>query len=302
MPMKCRAIGLDYLVDANPRNASAKREYLVYDIETADTPNDVIAKILQTAPVFLTITVPNLQSAATSLSTGVIYRTFVSDLKFIGHNAAVGTMNWGLVDAAPHPEQGGPQPEETPESQQHGPECSFDTGTGTQHITQSLVTKARKIAGGGIFSAPDMGGAIGVSRDRVEGCDIGSGVEKWSITLKGVPVTPAYRRKVRKLRYTLNESEIFSALRQEILFVGATFNFRPGDGWVATYNFEQGDTIDSKEVAPGITLFQVKPFDYIWTSYADKADGTALFQQPIAVYHEQVYPEGDLAELFRVTP
>ena len=46
---------------------------------------------------------------------------------------------------------------------------SFDTGGGTQHITQSLSTIGRYAASG---TAPDFGGAIGVTHDDVEGVDI----------------------------------------------------------------------------------------------------------------------------------
>jgi hypothetical protein len=48
---------------------------------------------------------------------------------------------------------------------------SFDTGGGTQHITQSLATVHRYPAPG-VGAAPDFKGAIGVSADAVEGVDI----------------------------------------------------------------------------------------------------------------------------------
>ncbi|HRR83308.1 MAG TPA: hypothetical protein P5118_24260, partial [Planctomycetota bacterium] len=47
---------------------------------------------------------------------------------------------------------------------------AFDTSGGTQHITQSLATVHRYGAPG--TTAPDFGGAIGVTHDNVEGVDI----------------------------------------------------------------------------------------------------------------------------------
>ena len=48
---------------------------------------------------------------------------------------------------------------------------SFDTGGGTQHITQSLKTVAKYAPAG--KQAPDFKGAIGVATDSVEGTEIG---------------------------------------------------------------------------------------------------------------------------------
>ena len=45
----------------------------------------------------------------------------------------------------------------------------FDTGGGTQHVTQSKATISKKAASG---TAPDFKGAIGVTKDSVEGVDV----------------------------------------------------------------------------------------------------------------------------------
>jgi len=47
---------------------------------------------------------------------------------------------------------------------------SFDTGGGTQHVTQSIANVGKYSASG--FTAPDFFGAIGVTDDRVEGTDV----------------------------------------------------------------------------------------------------------------------------------
>ena len=47
---------------------------------------------------------------------------------------------------------------------------TFDTGGGTQHITQSLETIAKKAKPG--ETAPDFKQAVGVTTDSVEGVDI----------------------------------------------------------------------------------------------------------------------------------
>src|SRR5262245_26115479 len=48
-------------------------------------------------------------------------------------------------------------------------EYTFDTGGGTQKMTQSYGTVRYAPAG---LTAPNFGGAIGVSEDRVEGVDV----------------------------------------------------------------------------------------------------------------------------------
>ncbi len=47
---------------------------------------------------------------------------------------------------------------------------SFDTTGGTQHITQGLAAGSTYVPAG--QTAPDFRGAIGVTSDSVEGCDI----------------------------------------------------------------------------------------------------------------------------------
>jgi len=57
---------------------------------------------------------------------------------------------------------------------------TFDTGGGTQHITQSFKTKGSYPAPG--FAAPDFRGAIGVTHEDVEGVDITVPVYNFSET------------------------------------------------------------------------------------------------------------------------
>jgi len=71
---------------------------------------------------------------------------------------------------------------------------SFDTGGGTQHITQSRATVHRYPAPG-VGAAPDFKGAIGVSADGVEGVDITVPVYQFSEThyRTDAQVTGAYK-------------------------------------------------------------------------------------------------------------
>ena len=69
---------------------------------------------------------------------------------------------------------------------------SFDTGGGTQHITQSLSTISKYAKTG--ETAPDFKGAIGFNGKTMEGVDITVPVFSWSETHVKTPeeVTQAY--------------------------------------------------------------------------------------------------------------
>lgn len=70
---------------------------------------------------------------------------------------------------------------------------SFDTGGGTQHITQSISTEHKYAASG--KTAPNFNGAIGVTRDSVEGVDITMPVYNFSEThyFSNAIVTDSYK-------------------------------------------------------------------------------------------------------------
>ena len=81
---------------------------------------------------------------------------------------------------------------------------SFDTGGGTQHISQSISNVGKYAAAG--FSAPDFFGAIGVTDDRVEGTDITVPVFNFTEThyIEKALVTGAYKLALFNLTGKVN--------------------------------------------------------------------------------------------------
>jgi hypothetical protein len=83
---------------------------------------------------------------------------------------------------------------------------SFDTGGGTQHVTQSMATVNSYAPPG--KTAPDFKGAVGVTHDNVEGVDITVPVYNFSEThyLDDALVTPAWGSGLRPWATTSRKS------------------------------------------------------------------------------------------------
>ena len=175
---------------------------------------------------------------------------------------------------------------------------SFDTGGGTQHITQSITTVARYALPG--KTAPDFGGAIGVTHDNVEGVDITVPVYAFSEThyLADSFVTPTYRGTLFSLTGKVNNSGFKGCAAGECLFLGASGSKRGTDDWEITYRFAASPNRTGITVG-GIGGISKKGWEYMWVRYADSEDAAAktIVKKPVAVYIERVYEEGNFAAL-----
>jgi hypothetical protein len=181
---------------------------------------------------------------------------------------------------------------------------TFDTSGGTQHITQSIST-AHKYAPLG-KTAPDFKGAISVTHDSVEGCDVVVPTFKFSVTayIADEDVTPTYIGKLYALTGKINNAEFtvlgFGAFQAgELLFLGSAATQR-GDGsdWEVQWHFAASPN------KTGITIGDIqnvekKGWEYLWVRYEDTDDTTAksIVKRPTAVYVEKVYDEGDFGDL-----
>jgi len=172
---------------------------------------------------------------------------------------------------------------------------SFDTGGGTQHITQSLATVARYAPPG--KTAPDFKGAIGVTADSVEGVDITVPVYHFAEThyLLDSVVTPAYKATLFALTGRVNSAAFKGFAVGECLFLGAAGTKRGSGDWEITYRFAASPNVTGLTIGE-ITGIDKKGWEYLWVRYADSEDAVAkaLVKKPIAAYVEQVYPYGDL--------
>ena len=175
---------------------------------------------------------------------------------------------------------------------------SFDTASGTQHITQSITTVGSYAAAG---TAPDFRGAIGVTHDNVEGVDITVPVYNFSEThyLPASQVTNAYKGTLFELTGKVNSAAFKGLAAGECLFMGASGSRREGeDDWEITFRFAASPNRTGISVGP-ITGIAKKGWEYLWVRYADVEDpaSNTLVKQPVAAYVEKVYEEASFAGL-----
>ncbi|MGI6100389.1 MAG: hypothetical protein GX174_05065 [Lentisphaerae bacterium] len=172
---------------------------------------------------------------------------------------------------------------------------NFDTGGGTQHITQSLQTAGRYPG-----SAPDFKGAIGVTHDNVEGVDITVPVYTFSEThyLAASQVTNAYKMTLFNLTGKVNNGSFKGLAPGECLFLGASGSKRGADDWEITFRFAGSPNRTGLSVGP-ISGISKKGWEYLWVRYADAEDTAShtLVKQPVAAYVERVYDEGNFGSL-----
>lgn len=176
---------------------------------------------------------------------------------------------------------------------------SFDTGGGSQHITQSKSTADS--AGGGLYTAaaPDFGGAIGVNgtgvNSTVEGCDIVVPVYNFSEThiFDDSVVDTAYKSALFQLTGTVNDDTFRECAAGECLFLGASGSKRGTGDWEITFRFAASPNKTGINIE-GMTVDK-KGWEYLWVYYEDQLDATAniMVKRPIGVYVEVVYDEGD---------
>jgi len=170
---------------------------------------------------------------------------------------------------------------------------SFDTGGGTQHITQSLVTMARYPS-----NAPNCQGAIGVTHDAVEGVDITVPVYHFAEThcRPAWQVTTAYKMTRFNLTGRVNNAAFKGLAAGECLFLGAAGTQRGRGDWEITYRFA-GSPNRTGLVIGSLTGISKKGWEYLWVRYADAEDSYAIVKRPVAAYVEQVYSLGDFSLL-----
>ncbi len=186
---------------------------------------------------------------------------------------------------------------ETPEPGSAGdePVFSFDTGGGTQHITQSISTSGRYGA-----NAPDFRGAIGVTADAVEGVDITVPVYAFSEThyLADSVVTNPYKGVLFMLTGRVNQAAFRGFQPGECLFLGASGSKRGTEHWEISFKFASSPNRAGITVG-GIGGISKKGWEYMWVRYADAEDAAAktLIKKPVAIYVEKVYEDGDFSLL-----
>jgi len=222
-------------------------------------------------------------------STPTIYDGLVRDectLEPIFVDTTTGAGKWDCAVRYVAPEY---QPPEVGESR-----FNFDTGGGTQHITQSLATVGSYGASG---AAPDFQGAIGVTHDNVEGVDITVPVYNFSET-HYIPDADVNKAAYFSLTGKVNDAAFKGLAAGECLFLGASGSKRGEEDWEITFRFAASPNRTGISVG-NITGISKKGWEYLWVRYADVEDAgsNTLVKQPVAAYVEQVYEYGNFAAL-----
>lgn len=189
-------------------------------------------------------------------------------------------------------------PPTSAESSEAQPTFSFDTSGGTQHITQAVSHVASYAAAG--KTPADFHGAIGVTKDSVEGVDITVPIYAFSEThyLANSLVTSAYKGQLFTLTGKTNNAAFKGCAAGECLFLGASGSQRGGDKWEINFRFAASPNKASFQVG-GITVAAKKGWDYMWVRYEETEDAAAfaLVKRPVDVHVDKVYEEGNFALL-----
>lgn len=179
-------------------------------------------------------------------------------------------------------------------------EFTFDTGGGSQRITQSLATISSYAPPG--FTAPNFQGAIGVSEDAVEGVDIIIPAFEWTETHRFNFATVDDFYDYQDICYALtgrtNQATFRRKAAGEVLILQISGGKRGDDLAQITFRFAASPNQTGLSVG-SISGITKAGHDYLWVRYADYVDsaGLALVKRPVACYVERVYPPGDYTQL-----
>jgi len=221
-----------------------------------------------------------LLSTAPALYGGLILQT--SHIERLAEYTWDGSVRYGLT--------------QTPQTGQS--QFSFDTGGGTQHVTQGITNVHRYAPAG--QTAPDFRGGIGVTPDHVEGVDITVPVYNFSEThyFDDSTVTGGYKATLFSLTGSVNNSGFKGFASGEVLFLGASGSKRGQEPWEIAFKFAASPNATGLTVGD-ITGIDKKGWEYLWVRYSDQEDSAAkmLVKRPIAAYVEQVYPYGNFSGL-----
>lgn len=174
---------------------------------------------------------------------------------------------------------------------------SFDTGSGTVKRQCSLATTGYGKSGA---TAPDFKGLIGVTKDSVEGVEIGVRALKFSIR-KRVPratITFDYVVLLHNMTFTVNNATFLGFAAGELLFTGASGSQATESDPEVTYNFIASPN-DILIPIGDIVVISKKGHDYLWVYCEEEEDATAnmTVKRPLAAYVEQVYTTSNFSDL-----
>ena len=198
----------------------------------------------------------------------------------------------------------GKQDEEEPGG---GGTISFETGGGSQHITQSIRTVGQYKGSSESESIPKTGGAIGLTKDSVEGVDVQVPQFTWqeTHTFDAERISTEYIAGLFNLTAKTNDAPFKAFKTGEVLFLGSSGSQNNEETVEITFHFSASPNKTGLEIGDAaspygaITGIAKKGWEYLWIMYEDADDDDAkLFKKvPRFVFVEQVYYDGDFSAL-----
>lgn len=175
---------------------------------------------------------------------------------------------------------------------------NFEIGLETLHITQSIET-IHKIGQAG-DTAPDYKGAINVTNDSVEGCDISVPIYNWSEThwIPHENVTDAYRDTLHYVTGKVNADTFRTFDPGQVMFLGVTGSRRGSADWELTYRFSLKPNQIGIQVGD-LYVPNKKGWEYLWVRYREVEDTELkmMVMRPYAAYVEKVYKDANFSQL-----
>jgi len=168
-----------------------------------------------------------------------------------------------------------------------GYDFSFTTSGGTAKITQARATVSSGAVSG---SAPNVAGAIGVTKDGVEGCDIVVPTFSFKITktFSTSVVDEAYMISLANLTGTVNSDTFRSFEPGEVRFDGVDGNLVSPAKISLTFTFSASPNATGLSVG-SMTGIDKKGWEYLWILYGETTSNGRLVKVPVAHYVDQVY-------------
>lgn len=178
---------------------------------------------------------------------------------------------------------------------------AFSTKGGSQKITHAIADVAQYTASG---TAPDMQGAIGVTKDSIEGVEVPLPQFTWTETWK-MPIamlTDAYKVTLAGLTARVNNATFRGFAIGEVRFDGVDGSIERQDSQETALNPELTFAFSASPNAVGLAVGPItgiakKGWEYAWVLYEDDTSQHRMVKSPIAVYVQQVLFYGNFAGL-----
>lgn len=154
----------------------------------------------------------------------------------------------------------------------------------------------------GVGTASNYKQAIGVTRDRVEGCDVYAPKLEMTETHPRRGVSLRYIKTLRYMTGRTNSAAFRGFAAGEVLYLGASgsASAAPDAGpfpWKVTHKFAVGENLYNVVISSDLGVPKKGAHEYLWCTYDPSTDANKWVQTAAAAYVERVYREGNFSLL-----